>query len=442
MGGARGLTGFTQSENPEVHPVDYGADPTGLTDSTEAFIACLKDILARNVSGGLLAPGYGVVNLGGATLQLGGGEYLVSSPLVIPPGYGNLRITEGTLRASPSFPNDRSLIEIGGTACRGGIDACNVFVTLSSLLLDGSLRARGCVLTAGLFQGILSQLYAVNFTTYGIAIHSGHEVHLESSWVAQVPLTDQRRENATFAAGSTGVILDGNDHYVSDVVCFGAAVGLNVSGGANLVRGFHVWGLSSPYGGVGIAVSGGGQAWNSGLLRLEGVYLDGSPLLIEGPHLVSVQDSFFLCSGVNASGTLWPQIIIDATHTHGVVDGLIVKDSQISGRFCAPFSVRNVSSLGGVTISANTLNGDARTMPGVEATAEAIATVATTAFTVDFAPLLVFQGLPITRVAYSVMFDGSTFARHTARVPSGHVVTIETDVPVTGRVSISVSQTS
>ena len=436
----RAAAADARAADPEVRPVDYGADPTGATDSTAAFAAALAALLARNLSGGLIAPGYGVADLGGATLRLGGGDYVISAPLIIPPGFGNLRIAEGTLRASAAFPRDRALIEVGGTACRGGVDACNVLVTLSGLLLDGGLHARGCVLARGLFQGVFSQLYAVNFTGFGVAIHSGHEVHLESSWVAQVPLTDPRRENATFAAGSTGVLLDGNDHYLSDVVCFGAAVGLNVSGGANLVRGFHVWSLSSPSGGVGIAVSGGGHAWDTGQLRLEGVYLDGCPLLIAGPHLVSVQDSFFLCSGINATGAPWPQIIVDAARTRGAVAGLAVKDSQFSGGLCQPFAARNVLSLGSVTMSGNTLNGDARSVPGVEATVEAIATVPTTAFTVDFAPLLAFPGLPIARVAYSVMLDGAMFARHTARAPVGHVVTIETDVPVTGRVTITASQ--
>jgi hypothetical protein len=34
----------------------------------------------------------GIANLGGATLDLAGGEYLVSRPIVIPPMVGNVRI--------------------------------------------------------------------------------------------------------------------------------------------------------------------------------------------------------------------------------------------------------------------------------------------------------------------------------------------------------------
>ena len=50
-----------------------------------------------------------------------------------------------------------------------------------------------------------------------------------------------------------------------------------------------------------------------------GRYLDGSPILITTPNAVSVLDSFFLCSGVNESATLWPQIIIDPKWTGGAV---------------------------------------------------------------------------------------------------------------------------
>ena len=50
-----------------------------------------------------------------------------------------------------------------------------------------------------------------------------------------------------------------------------------------------------------------------------GRYLDGSPILIAAPSAVSVLDSFFLCSGVNESAALWPQIVIDTTRTGGTV---------------------------------------------------------------------------------------------------------------------------
>ena len=55
----------------------------------------------------------GIRNLGGAMLDLAGGVYLISSPIVAPNFVGNIRFGgSGTLRASTSFPKDRYLIEI------------------------------------------------------------------------------------------------------------------------------------------------------------------------------------------------------------------------------------------------------------------------------------------------------------------------------------------
>jgi hypothetical protein len=304
-------------------------------------------------------------------------------------------------------------------------------VKSSNVLLDGGLRARGGVWARGAFGARLAGLYVINFTSTGVDVESGHEVALSNSWVAQVPLGDARRENATFAAGSTGVLLNGNDHFVSDVICFGAAVGLNVSGAANLVRGFHVWGLSSPFGGVGILVA-------APQTRLEGVYLDGSPLVIAPPVLVSVTDSFFLCSGLNRSGALWPQIVLDVA-ARGEVLGLTVTGSVFSGSFCAPFAVRgSVARVGAVNVRDNTLNWGARA-PALAATAVVTATVPTTRFEYDFAPLLLYGNRTLASVAFSLTLPPGVFARAAARAEGGALAVVETDVPVVGSVTIMAS---
>ena len=93
-----------------------------------------------------------IADLGGRTLALGGGVFLLSEPLVIPPNYGNLNIADGTLRASEHFDKARYLIEIGSsTDCHpllpsGKPDAqasCNEFVNVQNILFDASLVAAG-----------------------------------------------------------------------------------------------------------------------------------------------------------------------------------------------------------------------------------------------------------------------------------------------------------
>lgn len=98
---------------PLFRPIDFGADPEGRVDSTEAFDAAVAAMLARQGPRELAS---GNLDLGGATLDLGGGEYLISKPVYIPMMHANFRITGGTLRAAASFPKDRYMIEIGKRA--------------------------------------------------------------------------------------------------------------------------------------------------------------------------------------------------------------------------------------------------------------------------------------------------------------------------------------
>ena len=88
-------------------------------------------------------------DLGGATLDLSGGTYLISAPLVIPGGNGNLHIVDGTLRASPTFPATRWLVEIGG----------GQFINLSGILFDAAHVAAGGVRVSNVFGTTLSAVF-------------------------------------------------------------------------------------------------------------------------------------------------------------------------------------------------------------------------------------------------------------------------------------------
>lgn len=77
--------------NPRVYLVtSYGADPTGNSDSTEALLAAIADA-ARGPSEGELIQG--ISDLGGALIDLEGGNYMISRPLQLPvAGVGNLMV--------------------------------------------------------------------------------------------------------------------------------------------------------------------------------------------------------------------------------------------------------------------------------------------------------------------------------------------------------------
>ncbi|CAL0301551.1 unnamed protein product [Lupinus luteus] len=52
----------------------------------------------------------GVKDLGGVVIDLQGGNYTITKPIIFPSGAGNVLVKEGTLRASDLFPTDRYLV--------------------------------------------------------------------------------------------------------------------------------------------------------------------------------------------------------------------------------------------------------------------------------------------------------------------------------------------
>lgn len=63
------------------HATEYGADPTGRLDSTEALQQALSDAFRSQVDAHLME---GVADLGGAEVHLDGGTYTISHPLRLP----------------------------------------------------------------------------------------------------------------------------------------------------------------------------------------------------------------------------------------------------------------------------------------------------------------------------------------------------------------------
>ncbi|KAK9281093.1 hypothetical protein L1049_003986 [Liquidambar formosana] len=99
------------SPSSRVHHVtEYGADPTGRSDSTEALQQAILEAFRSPVDGYLME---GITNLGGTEIHLDGGTYMISRPLRLPDtSGGNFMIHGGSLRASNDFPGDRHLIEL------------------------------------------------------------------------------------------------------------------------------------------------------------------------------------------------------------------------------------------------------------------------------------------------------------------------------------------
>ena len=90
-------------------------------------------------------------------------------------------------------------------------------------------------------------------------------------------------------ADSIAVQINGNDHYLTDVIVFDYAhIGVEVNGAANVLQAVHTWNG----GGIGIKVT-------AHQTRLLGCYLDYNFLQVVDPSGLTVTESFFLETHAN-----------------------------------------------------------------------------------------------------------------------------------------------
>ena len=169
-----------------INPVAFGADPTGRKDSTQAMykaVAALLQLGQRSRS----TLSSNITDLAGAVLDLQGGEYLLSSPIMIPQFFGNFYITGGTLRASSAFPADGYLVTIGATGCHPDYAAsCNEFIGLSNLLLDSNHKAAGAInIISAMGVTVGPGVFVERFAKIGIKVDGGHETMVHETWLVE-----------------------------------------------------------------------------------------------------------------------------------------------------------------------------------------------------------------------------------------------------------------
>jgi len=380
-----------------------------------------------------------IVDLGGATLDLDVGQYLISKPIVFPPFVGNAQVIRGTLRASDSFPRNASLVMIGSSSCKpvlpdgspDGQGCCNEFIRLSEIMFDAAHRAAGGVYVARTMGATIGPAFFVGFKDVGVRIDLGHEVMVHQSWFMEyywtevaIPLPSYMKDSK-----SIGVQINGNDHFVSDVIVAGFThIGVEVNEALNILTGVHTWNNVL---GVGIAV-------NAPQTRLLGCYLDFNALVITDPSQTVVQESFFF--GTHAIFKAVHKHTIDWIRFQGNTYATIGPSIELQGHFVGGTSVNIVDDISGWEPSGPPPWGDQnRTQLKLTRARRSLHLNAATKWVFDFSDMLL---LPlIEEVSYSITLDaGSSFARHAAREPSGTTVMVETDVPVSGTVVVEVAQ--
>jgi hypothetical protein len=161
----------------------FGGDPTGVRDSADAFDAALAAAWAR--AGGLSPHNFtDGPDLGGVIVDLEGGQYGISRPIVMPKdGGGNVNIVDGSLRALPAFgaigtkEPQAFLIRfdspVTSWACEdvgpGGLGSCNwyTYIRFENLVLDAQLRG-GCVKVAHSTRITIAETFVTGFSSIGV----------------------------------------------------------------------------------------------------------------------------------------------------------------------------------------------------------------------------------------------------------------------------------
>lgn len=408
-----------------ISPISYGADPTGLADSSPAFDAALAALLARGTSA--RHDEGGTVDLGGALLDLEGGDYLISRSILFPSNFSNFAMAHGTLRAAPGFPAGVFLLEVGtaGAPCTNWGDSCSEDVSLEDLFLDGSQLANGVRFNAVIGVNAGPDLFVVNFTSVGVDMEGGHEVMLHESWVASCWYNppDLCWLNATALGQTKGILINGNDHYLEQVVVFGGLTGVEVNGAANFISGLHTWNTQ-----VGAVPNATGILVNTWQNRLVGCYLDFVPLVLSGAALTTVTGGFFLGGA---------QILFRPDKAAYPVRGIFISGNQFASAGGVPDVVAlppppgapGYSGLEDVTIEGSLSDDPA--MPRRSTTAT-ITLRNTSLWSADFAPLLAWDpaapATPLQAVTHSVWgcapgeWEGA--GAGTAAVVEGGVVTV------------------
>ncbi|CAI9782245.1 unnamed protein product [Fraxinus pennsylvanica] len=409
---------------PRVHHLtSYGADPSGKTDSTQAIVEAISDALKGPSNGFLMN---GILNLGGAQIELDGGNYMIGRPLQFSlAGRGNLVIQGGTIKSSDNFPNDGYLIDLSPSD-NSSLEYNYEFVKLRDLFLDANFRGGGIRVVNSLRTSI-DNCYITHFTTNGILVQGGHETNIRNSFLGQHITAGGDTGERNFSG--TAINLMGNDNAVTDVSIFSAEIGIMISGEGNTLSGVHCYNKAAGYGGIGIYLK-----VPSGLTRTRIVnsYLDFTGIVVEDPVQLHISSSFFLGDAY---------ILLKSVK--GVAIGVNIVDNMFTGYNKGIDNIQLDQENGGFTkvdqvvIDRNNVKGMNLKSTVARRSVQGIGS----SWLIDLNSELLFPNL-IKQLHYTFIANGNAFPKHALRHVSNNQVLIESDVPVEATIYITGDQGS
>ncbi|KAF3450045.1 hypothetical protein FNV43_RR06124 [Rhamnella rubrinervis] len=422
------------------YPIGYGADPSGVKDSSDAFLKALGDAFQLQNGAELVE---GVNDLGGLVIDLQGGNYKISQPLRFPSGGGNVLVHGGSLRASDAFPDDRHLIELWSPNSKILAQQASIHdhghgafqdskgqnvgvyyedITFRDILFDSGYRGGG-IFVVDSARIRISNCFFLHFTTQGILVQKGHETFISNTFLGQHSTVGGDKDEKEFSG--TAIDLNGNDNAVTDVVIFSAEIGIILRGQANILTGVHCYNKATGFGGIGILVKLAGNSQT----RIDNCYLDFTGIVLEDPVQVHVTNGFFLGDA---------NIVLKSIQ--GQVLGLNVVNNMFNG---SPQNKIPIIKLDGefnkidqVVIDRNNVIG----MSSKSTVGKVVVSGNGTKWVADFSEVLVFPNR-ITNFHYSFYTQGvPKFTAHAATNVSYNVVVVESEKVVSGMVSVVVYQ--
>ncbi|KAL2474696.1 Pectin lyase-like superfamily protein [Abeliophyllum distichum] len=424
-----------KSNGRVFYPIGYGADPTGVRDSSDSILAALMD--AGTLQNGLdLLPG--ITDLGGIIIDFQGGNFRIGQPIRFPPGVGNIVVKGGSLRASNTFPDDRHLIELWSPNSRKGSktdeypnslfprkDLNNGMyyedITFRDILFDSSYRGGGLFVVDSARIRV-NNCFFIHFNTEGILVERGHETFISSSFLGQHPTIGGDRGERDYTG--TGIDLASTDNAVTDVAIFSAATGIILRGLANIITGVHCYNKATYFGGVGILVK-------AAQTRITDSYLDYNSIVIEDPSQVHVSNGFFLGDG---------NVVLKSTS--GRISGLNIINNMFCGdpKHTIPIVKLDgeFTSIDQVVVDHNNVNGMSLKSTVGKMTVAGVGT----RWMADFSSTLLFPN-KINHVQYALYTLGGMvagFPTHAVTNISNNVVLIESEKGVDGVISVFADQ--
>jgi hypothetical protein len=437
----------------DVHVITFGADPTGMLDSSAAIAAALQRAAA--------APGI-------VTVHLDGGTFLLDGPVVVQPtqqheagngtrdvDYGFATIQDGTFVAGTNFPQTRYMLEL--FKLKGmAIDR----VVFLSGHRGGALRIDSTM------QSTVTRSYFHEFASHGIfgsddyanTSWAGHELVVDSCWFEEWNAAAiNKMPKGAYKPVGTAIEMQFPDSMFHNNVVSCGKVGFVIRGDSNLIQANHFWNACAgseavePPGGNAPVVALYMSNWGSG--RVFDCQFDRDcQLLVENPE------------GLLVRGNTWHGghggIMLSAIRKNHVMADVHIVDNMLqchrpASNYCATITLNETVSTFATTelfplsVVERNIFGLLNASVGTRAAASISLSATSKVFPdVDLRPQLLAAEVPFTEVSYSIEQPAGeplVLAPHGWSSPRPGVVRVESAALLpansTLRVTASISST-